>query len=79
MEINNKNKYNFKFKNKNPDYFKNYYKKNKHKYNQHSNKTQWYGIEILDKMYVFNRKLDIKIKSIGKEDLDKPNVIRIDT
>lgn len=77
MKQHNHKKYTDNFKIKNPDYFKNYYKNNKHKYNQHSNKSQWYAVEIFGTLYVFNRKSDIKIKSIGKNELNNTNVVRV--
>ena len=77
MQTTKQQTYTINFKTKNPDYYKNYYKNNKHKYNQHSNKSQWYAVEIFGTLYVFNRKSDIKIKSIGKNELNNTNVVRV--
>ena len=70
-------KYTSKFKQKHPDYFKNYYIENKHKYNINSRKKQWWGIEIFGTTYVFDRKIDMNIKKISESELQESNVVRI--
>ena len=66
-----------KFKSKNPNYFKNYYQNNKHKYNNTSQKKKWYGIEIFGTVYVFDHKSDIIIKNIDKQTLNEANIVRV--
>lgn len=63
-----------KFKKNNPEYFKNYYKKNKEKFiarnKQRSNKNIFYGIEINGTVYCFKNKKDIKIKRVSKHEIE---------
>ena len=62
-------------KTKDPNYFKNYYLNNKGKYNHIKTKTQWYGIEIFGTTYIFDRKIDMNIMRMTKQDLKKPNCV----
>ena len=64
------------FKQRNPQYFKNYYLKNKNKYNQ-NRKKKWYGVKIYGTMYYFDKKSDIKIKTLDEDDLGKTSCVHI--
>lgn len=66
-----------KFKKKNPNYFKNYYKNNKDKFKKYraDARTKWYGIEIFGTTYYFNKKQQINIKSLEKNDIKKNNFV----
>ena len=69
----------FKFKQRNPDYFKNYYVKNKAKFDERNknrpSKRQFYFVlSVDDKNYCFKRKSDITITKTKIDDIDKNNV-----
>ena len=67
-----------KFKNKNPDYFKNYYQKNKDIFKQRNNKRPstrqiFYSIKINDITYCFETKKAMNIQKINKEKINGKN------
>ena len=69
-----------KFKKRNPNYFKNYYLKNKAKFEQRnknrpSNRKYYYTIYLDGKQYCFKRKCDINITKINIADIHKNDVI----
>ena len=67
---------NTKFTTKNPNYFKQYYKNNKNKFNTHT-KTQWYGIQLFGTVYYFDMKKHIPIKIYDIEDINQSNFIHV--
>lgn len=67
-----------RFKKNHPDYYKNYYKNNKDKFNK-KQKKRWFGVEIYGTMYYFDKKSDIKIKILNADDIKRPNYVRIES
>ena len=71
-----------KFKSKNPNYFKEYYKKNKAAFqkrnrNRPSTRRYYYVIELDGKKYCFIHKRDVLIKRINIDDLKNEQCIMV--
>lgn len=69
-----------KFKENNPDYFKQYYQRNKTKFHQRnknriSNRKYYYVIELDGTKYCFNCKKDVKIQKIPIHDLQDDSIV----
>ena len=66
------------FKNKNPNYFKDYYRKNKDKFTQRnkdrpSTRTIFYKIEINNIIYYFDSIKAMNIKKVKKDEITGKN------
>ena len=73
-----------KFKSKNPNYFKEYYKKNKAVFQQRnrnrpSTRRYFYVIEIDGKKYCFKQKSNILIQRMNIEQLKKEQCIMVNS
>ena len=71
-----------KFKQNNPDYFKDYYIKNKDKFkvrnkNRKSQRKYCYVIELEGKKYCFNCKKDVPIRKTYVNNIDQNDYIMV--
>lgn len=71
-----------KFKERNPDYFKNYYKQHKEKFKERnlkrkSTRKYYYVIEIEGNKYCFTSKKSIKMQRVRVEDVNNDTTYKL--